>query len=315
MYHYYMKSPRTIFLGSPLESIHIIKAIESMGWPLVAICTAPDRPSGRGKKPLKTPVKIYAENNGLPIISPEEMTSPEIINQFENMDPEIIVLAAYGKLLPLEFLELAKFGAINVHPSILPLYRGSIPVQAAILAGDKKTGVSLMLMDQGLDTGPIIAQSEFSLNGSETTPQLSDKLFIEGANLLQNIGPQYIGGKIYAKPQGLGAKPLRRLKKDAGRVDWLKSAQLIEREVRAFTPWPGTYTYWRGSKVDILEVSLETGLRSTPGTVLKTIQGICIATGDSLLRVKKMKLEGKTEVTAEEFVRGQPDFIGATLPS
>ena len=223
-------------MGSPEEAILILKAVQEMQWPIVGVYTSPDRRAGRGGTLLKSPVKNFAEENQLNVISPEDMGNEATINELKGMAPDLIVLAAYGKLLPSRFLKSAKLGAINVHPSMLPLYRGAIPVQAAILSGDIKTGVSLMLMDEGLDTGPIIAQSEIALTGSETAPDLSLRLFGLGATLLKKFGPAYINGQITATPQSVKHNPWRRLKKESGAIDWSKSALQLEREVRAYKP-------------------------------------------------------------------------------
>ena len=315
MYYKSMHFPRTVFLGSPPEAIYVLEAIQRLKWPIAGVYTSADLPAGRGKKILKSPVKEYAEKMQLPFFTPSDMASPSTIEQLKILEPEIIVLAAYGKLLPPEFLELAKLGALNVHPSLLPLYRGSIPVQAAILRGDGKTGVSLMLMDSGLDTGPVIAQKETTLSGNESTPDLSHKLFQMGAELLIEYGPDFVSGKMKAKPQAEGSKPLRRLKKESGNINWLKSAIQIYREIRAYTPWPGSFSYWNNAKVDISGEVVPSNEKHTPGKVIKFNQKIYIATGEGLLEIVKIKIEGRKEQNASDFVRGHPKFIGAILPS
>lgn len=310
-----MESPRTAFLGTPAFAIPILHAIEELGWPVVGVYTGPDRPAGRGRTLSTSPVKRYAQSRGMKVLSPGTVRGNDHLETLRALSPDLLVLAAYGRLLPGEFLKVAGCGALNVHPSLLPLYRGAIPVQAAIRAGDMETGTTLMVMDEGLDTGPIVAQEAFALDGRERTPELTDRLFMLGARLLRAHAPAYLRGDLKPVAQPEGSAPLPRLAKTDGELDWEKAANTLERQVRAYKPWPGAYTTWRGVRLEVVEAEVLAEAIEPLGTVVAQGGGIGIVTRKGVLGLRRIRLAGRTEVPGKDFVRGHPDFLGTRLPS
>jgi len=226
------------------------------------------------------------------------------------------VVAAYGQILPEEVLAIPPFGCVNVHPSLLPRHRGPAPIQAAILAGDEYTGVSIMLMDKGVDSGPILSQRRVAIDPEDTAESLTRKLAEVGAQLLEETLPLWLSRSITPRPQQGDATYTRLLSKEEGEIDWRLPAPEIWRRVRAFQPWPGCYTRWQGKMLKVLEVLPLPGGQAQPGLVIPLGAGqIGIQTGDGVLRLLRVQLEGRRAMTAEEFVRGQRGLIGALLPS
>lgn len=300
-------------MGTPAAVLPVLRAIEALGWPIAGVYTAPDRPAGRGRAPEQSPVRRYALERGLTALAPEATQDAEMTASLRALQPDLVVLAAYGKILPGEFLRVAPLGALNVHPSLLPRFRGAVPVQAAILAGEAETGATLFVMDEGIDTGPIVARRAIPLRGDERAPALTARLFELSAELALEALPAYARGEIVPQPQPPGEPPLRRLTKEAGAIDWSRSAAEIERQVRAYDPWPGAYTWWRGRKLDMLEARAVPG-SAPPGAVEARGAGAAVGTGAGLLLPLRVKAEGRAAMSAEEFVRGQREFIGARLP-
>ncbi|MDE2765018.1 MAG: methionyl-tRNA formyltransferase [Chloroflexota bacterium] len=309
-----MDSPRTVFLGTPAAALPTLRALEALGWPVVGVYTAPDRPSGRGRAVEQSPVKRYALERGYTVYAPDAAHSPETTESLRMLRPDLLVLAAYGKILPDEFLRVAPLGALNVHPSLLPRHRGATPVQETILVGDGEAGATLFVMDEGIDTGPIVAQRTVRLRGDERAPALTTRLFELGAELAFEALPAYVRGEIAPRAQGPGDPPLRRITKEAGVIDWRRSAAAIERQTRAYDPWPGTSTWWRGRKLDVQEARALSG-SAPPGAVAAHGAGAAVGTGEGLLLPLRVKLEGRASVSVEEFVRGHREFVGARLPS
>ncbi len=299
-------------MGTPAAVLPVLRAIEALGWPIAGVYTAPDRPAGRGRAPEQSPVRRYALERGLTALAPDATQDAEMTASLRALRPDLVVLAAYGKILPGEFLRVAPLGALNVHPSLLPRFRGAVPVQAAILAGEAETGATLFVMDEGIDTGPIVARRAIPLRGDERAPALTARLFELSAELALETLPAYARGEIAPQPQPPGEPPLRRLTKEAGAIDWSRCAAEIERQVRAYDPWPGAYTWWRGRKLDMLEARVVPG-SATPGAVVARGAGAAVGTGAGLLLPLRVKAEGRAAMSAEEFVRGQRDFIGARL--
>ena len=309
-----MDKPRTVFLGTPAAALPALRALEALGWPVAGVYTAQDRPAGRGRAVEQSPVKRYALERGYAVFAPEAAQSPETTESLRALRPDLLVLAAYGKILPDEFLRVAPLGALNVHPSLLPRHRGATPVQETILAGDGETGTTLFLMDEGIDTGPIVAQRAIPLRGDERAPALTARLFELGAELAFEALPAYVRGEVVPRAQGPGGAPLRRIAKEAGAIDWGRSAAEIERRTRAYDPWPGAYTSWRGRKLDVLEARALAG-SAPPGEVLAHGGGAAVGTGEGLLLPLRVKPEGRGAMSIEEFVRGHRAFVGARLPS
>jgi len=311
-----VEKPRTVFLGTPAFAIPALQAIEGLGWPVVGVYAGPDRPAGRGRAIATSPVKQYALERGLDVRTPENARGPTVVDELLELAPDLILLAAYGKLLPKEFLAAAPLGALNLHPSLLPRHRGAIPVQATILAGDKQAGTTIIAMDEGLDTGPIVAQAEVPLRGNERAPELTERLFVLGAELIAEHALAYVCGDLRPMPQGAGDPPLRRLTKETGALDWAKSAAALERQVRAYDPWPGAYTTIDGAKLEVVDASVIDERYAEPiGTVVAMADGVGVVTATGVLFLRRVKLAGRTEADITDFLRGHPGLTGTRLPS
>ena len=309
---------RLVFMGTPTFAVPVLAGLTSLeGCEVVGVYTPPDRPAGRGRRAQSPPVKEFALEHGLPVRQPVSFRSAEARAELAALAPDVIIVAAYGKLLPPPVLEVAPLGCLNIHPSLLPRHRGPSPVATAILEGDEITGVTLMLLDQGMDTGPLIARTEYPLKGDETADQLTETLFEVGGKLLYESLPRWQAGELTAKPQDDSfATVTRKLERADGLADWTLTAVGLERRARAFTPWPGLYTDWNGSGLKLVEVTV---LPSQPGavetgTVVETGgPAAAVVTGHGLLGLKTVQLEGRRPVAISDFLRGAPGFIGARL--
>jgi methionyl-tRNA formyltransferase len=306
---------RVIFMGSAEYSVPSLMAL-TMAHQVVGVVTQPDRPAGRGQKVVANPVKRLAEASEFPIYQPTTLRTAEAVSQLAGWEPEVIVVAAFGHILREPILELALHGCVNVHASLLPRWRGASPVAAAILAGDTETGVTIMKMDRGMDTGPILAQEATGIEVDDTTASLSARLAELGAWLLVEVLPPYLEGDLVPMPQPeAGVTYASLLTKEDGRIDWTIPAVQIDRQVRAFTPWPGAYTFWEGTLLKVLEaIPFEdwTG-PERPGTILEGEVRPLVATGEGAVWLTRLQLAGKKAMTADVFLRGRPDFVGAVL--
>ena len=318
--HYSPKDTRVIFMGTPAFALPSLERLLEVGYQVVGVFTAPDSPAGRGREPSSSPVKKFALSRGLKVYQPPSLRRGGASEAIAGLNPDLIVLAAYGILLPKSILDLPSNGALNVHPSLLPKYRGATPIIWPILQGDTETGVTIFLMDVGMDSGPILSQKSVPLHGGETTGSLTGLLAEVGANLLVEAVPKWLDGEIVATPQDdAKASVTRLLKKEDGLIDWRSSAVEIERCIRAYTPWPGTFTAWQGRILKVLSSSVrsqETGCEA--GTVVQ-IEGhgnapvIAVQTGNEVLALDRVQLEGRKAMAALEFVRGQRGFVGSVL--
>src|SRR5688572_3802210 len=237
--------PTVIFMGTPQFAVPSLRAL-AQGPYRITVVTQPDRPAGRGGKLTPPPVKLAAEELGMTILQPPTLKDPELRAHLASLSPEVTVLVAYGEYIAPALLDLPRRSSINLHPSLLPRWRGSTPIQSAILAGDTETGVTIIRMDRGLDTGPILSQRRVPTHPNETTPELSGRLASIGADLLAETLPLWLRGEIEEQPQTEeGATLSHTLRKEDGAIDWHTPAEQIARQVRAMQPWPGTYTYWQ----------------------------------------------------------------------
>ncbi len=307
-------------MGSPATVAPVLDAVYRtairQGWSVVAAYTAPDAPKGRGRKLAPSPVRVRAEELSIPVMTPRRLTTDEKQARFRALGADLVVLAAYGLLLPAPFLFGPRHGAVNIHPSLLPRHRGAAPVAGAILAGDERSGTSLILMDEGLDTGPLLAQRSVALSGDERTSELTDRLFALGAAMLEEMLPEYVEGRLAPSPQpSEGVTLTRRMAKADGDIDWTEPALSIERKVRAYDPWPGTSTSWGGRRLSVAEAALARGPGLAPGEVGSVGGETLVGTGEGALRLLRVKLEGRPETGVDEFVRGHGAFLGARLPS
>ena len=307
---------RILFMGSPKFALPVLKNLIDSQHDLVAIYTQPDKPAGRGNKMTSPAIKLFAESLGFKVHQPSSLKDPKILQEASQLNPDLIVVAAYGKLIPKELLLIPRYGCWNLHPSLLPEYRGPSPVVSAILDGKITTGVTLMQMDEGLDTGPIISQEKIRIDINESVKKCTEKLFAIGADMLIKNLPDLISGTVISKPQMKAfATTTKLVKKSDGLIDWHTSAEHIIRMERAYRPWPGIYTKWGNKIVKILEVKLHRldQVCESPGKVEKVNDNIIVQTGKGSLIVCKLQLEGKSQVSGIEFISGYPDFINSKL--
>jgi len=306
---------RTIFMGTPEFAVPTLNALVA-DHQVVGVVTQPDRPAGRGREVRKTPVKRAALEHGVPLYQPPSLRTPEALAQLADWQPDVIVVAAFGQILSEEVLDLPPLGSLNVHASLLPRWRGAAPVAAAILAGDELTGVTIMKMDPGLDTGPILAQREEPIRADDTRATLTERLSYVGAELLAETLPAYATGDMEPRPQEeKEATFADRLRKEDGELDWSRTAVKLDQRIRAFTPWPGTFTFWRGRRFKVLEASPLPDWKgdAAPGTVVEVRGGAAVATSEGALRLEEIQLAGKRAMAIEPFLRGRRDFVGSRL--
>jgi len=308
-------------MGTPGFAVPSLEHLVLNGYQVVAVYTKPDRPTGRGQKLVSSPVKQVAEAWELPVIQPASLKRAEVVEQLAGFHPDVIVVAAFGQILPQSVLSIPSHGCLNIHPSLLPRFRGASPVAAAILAGDEFTGVSIMLMDEGLDTGPVLARAQIPISLQDTTGSLTDKLSLVAAHLLQDVLVRWLRDELTPQPQDKAEVTYSgSISKGEGDIDWHLPAIDIWRRVRAFYPWPGCYTRWQGKRLKIIEAILlpEEGTAEA-GRVVALAKAVAseaafgVHTGEGILGVLKVQLEGKRAMSAAEFLRGQRQFIGATL--
>lgn len=308
---------RVVFLGTPAFSVPVLAALLDAGYEVAGVFTQPDRPAGRGQRPTAPPAKQFAQERGLAVYQPASLRrDAQARQQLAALAPDVIIVAAYGLLVPPEVLGLPPLGCLNVHPSLLPRYRGASPVAAVILNGDPVTGVTIMKLDEGMDTGPIVAQRETPIGPDETADVLTARLFQMGAGLLLEVLPRWGRGEVEARPQDEArATVTQRLQREDGRIDWGQPADRIARQVRAYHPWPGTFTYWRGRLLKVLPpVRAEPGIVAAPGQVVALPGGgVGIGAGQGVLAVQQLQMEGRRALGAAEFLLGYPDFPGSVV--
>ncbi|MBU4332726.1 methionyl-tRNA formyltransferase [Patescibacteria group bacterium] len=313
---------RIIFMASDEFAVPILKQLLDLerllseGNIITAVFTQPDKPAGRNKKVSPTPIKELALKYKVPVMTPEKIDSGEWIKKIKNLRPDLIIVCAYGQLIPKEILNIPKFGCINIHPSLLPKYRGSSPMQRVILDGEKNTGVTIMLLDEKLDHGPILASRKEKVKIDDTTGSLAKRLSGIGGKLLINFLPNYLSGNYKPKPQDHKiAIVTRELAKKDGKIDWNKSAEEIERQIRAFAPWPGTWSLWNSKILKIIQVQKCDGCKkSKPGKVFLTKKKkLAVNCGKDALIIEELQLEGKRAMGAEEFLRGHGKIVGSVL--
>ena len=310
---------RIIFMGTPEFAVPSLEALIRTAYQVVAVYTQPDRKAGRGQVVMSSPVKQLALLKGLKVVQPESLKAAGTVEGLAEFAPDLIVVAAFGQILPAEILDLPKLGCLNVHPSLLPRHRGASPIATAILQGDEVTGVTIMLLDAGMDTGPILNQREVPISADDTTGLLTSKLAQTGAQLLAEILPLWFEGQIKPQPQEESrASYSKVINKNDGEINWRLSTLELWQRVRAFDPWPGCYAWWRGKRLRLGQVVPLYAERSgEPGEVIALSPPapvvVGVGTGDGILGLLRIQLEGKKEMSAEEFVRGQRDFIGSNL--
>lgn len=311
---------RIVFMGTPEFALPALAALRE-AYDVVAVFTQPDREAGRGRRPQPPPVKRYAEAHGLPVYQPERLRRPEALAVLKELKPDLIVVAAYGQILPPAVLELPPHGCLNLHPSLLPRYRGASPVAAAILNGDTETGVTVMLIDAGLDTGPIVAQRAVPIEPTDTTGSLTARLAEVGAQLLLEVLPDWTAGRIAPQPQDESRATMTYPLSAADReLDWTRPAVELERRVRALQPWPEAATRWQGKLLKVLAATVLPGREdSVPGRVVALAPPsptpVGVETGQGVLGLLQVQLQGGRAMSAREFLNGHRAFLGSQLPS
>jgi methionyl-tRNA formyltransferase len=306
---------RIVFFGTPEFAVPSLRSLLAGNDPVVGVVCQPDKPAGRGQQLAAPPVKRLAVEAGVPVLQPEKLRTPECSDALGACKPDLIVVAAYGKILPAAILELPQHGCINVHASLLPKYRGAAPIQWAILRGEEQTGVTIMQMNERMDAGDILLQRTTPIGADETYGELQTRLAQLGADALREAIARLHAGTLSRRPQGHDEMPLAPMVRKAdGRIDWTRPAIETARRVRAFNPWPSAYTQLDDKLLKIHRAHPSTATTTgAPGTVTSIGTGIAVATGDGILVLEELQLEGRKRLRAAEFVRGGGIRIGAVL--
>ena len=320
-----VKRMRIVYMGTPEIAATILERLLAEPYEVVLVVTQPDRPKGRGKAMACSPVKELAVSRDIPVFTPEKLRLPENVEVIREADPDMIIVAAFGQILPKSVLDIPKWGCINVHASLLPQYRGAAPIQWSILDGEQETGVTIMYMNEGLDTGDILLQQEVPIAADETGGSLHDKLAIAGAEALVRAIPGILDGSLTPVPQGEMTTPYaKQLTKEMGRLDFSWDAAKLERYIRGLNPWPGTFSFrdgqmlkiWRAEVcVDSVEEAPEPAEKEVlPGTVIAADRdSFTVQTGCGRLRITEVQPEGKRRMSAEEYLRGYRLAEGTVL--
>ncbi len=304
---------KIIFMGTPDFAVPALKVLNE-NYDVITVITQPDKPKGRGRKLQPSPVKEFALAENLPVFQPRSLKNAEAQTKLAALKPDLIVVAAFGQILPAAVLNLPPHGCINIHASLLPRWRGAAPIAAAIRAGDAETGITLMKMDVGLDTGDIIRPQAIAIEAHHTRATLTESLSTLGANLLIETLPDWLNGKIIPQKQDDALATFApRLKKSEGRIDWRQSAIEIERHIRAFTPQPGAFSFWGETRIKILAAQVQTDGKVHPGEIVQKGKTVAVGTGDGLLTLIEIQPAGKRAMHALDFARGAKNFIGAIL--
>lgn len=306
---------RVVFMGSPDMAIPSLLAASEVG-DLVGVITQPPRRKGRGRKEVPSPVAVKAAEMGVETITPGEIKSDGFLELFRALEPDLALVVAYGKILPSRVLSVPRLGCVNVHASLLPELRGAAPIQWAIARGYRTTGVTLMQMDEGMDTGPILMQKKTDIGGDENASSLAGRLSEIAVQIVKEGIPALDEGRLTPTPQDdSNATYAPILKKEDGRIDWQMDSDQVARRVRAFVPWPGVYTHFKGKRLLITGAeSMEWTGEEKPGTVIDAGRdGIDIVTGSGIFRIITLRPEGKREMSATEFLAGHIVSFGDTM--
>jgi methionyl-tRNA formyltransferase len=305
---------RIVFMGSPDFALPSLQALYEK-FQVVGVVTQPDRPAGRGREFTPPPIKILADELGIPTIQPKNLKIIEAQEKLHLWNPDMIIVAAFGQILRSEVLNLPKFGCINVHASLLPRWRGAAPIQAAILNGDNKTGITIMVMDSGIDTGRILTQTETRIRSDETAGLISSRLAISGAKLLIDTIPGYIHGEI--KPQSQDdslATYAPMLKKKDGLMDFTQTAEYLERQVRAYNPWPSTYFFWKDKRLKVSSAAVcsdeyQNKINLVPGNRMVCSGYPAVQTAHGALQLLQVQPAGKKSMSGKVFLQGANDWV------
>ena len=308
---------RVIFMGTPDFATGTLEEIVKAGHEVVGVVTQPDKPKGRGKTMMPTPVKETALKYNLPVYQPKKVREPEFVELLRSLKPDVMVVAAFGQIITKEILEMPKYGCINVHASLLPAYRGAAPIQWAVINGDKESGVTIMQMDEGIDTGDMIEKAVVPIAEDETGGSLFDKLSHTGAKLCVKVLRDLEEGTAVREkqPEESTTPYAKMIDKKMGEVDWKKSAKEIEQLIRGLNPWPSAYTKVHGKTLKLwkAKVLLETS-QMKPGQIVKvTKDSLAVQTGQGMLEIQELQLEGKKRMDTSSFLRGYALAEGESL--
>ena len=311
---------RILYMGTPDIAVPTLECIVNAGHEVIGVVTQPDKPKGRGGAVQFPPVKEKALELGIPVYQPRRVREEDFLQVVRELAPDAAVVFAFGQILPQAFLDIPRYGCINIHASLLPMYRGAAPIQWVIIDGQKETGVTIMQMDAGLDTGDMLKKLVVPIAEDETGGSLHDKLMVAGGPLLLETLQEIEAGTVVAEPQTGETCYAAMLDKALGNVDWTISADRIERLIRGLNPWPSAYTRWNGKtmklwKANVLPGQMEASSKETyaPGTVVSLDGGICVQTGVGILQITELQLEGKKRMDAAAFLRGAHVAVGDVL--
>ena len=307
---------KIIYMGTPDFAVEALEALASSRHEVTAVFTQPDKPKGRGKAMQFTPVKEVALRENIPVYQPKKVRDPEVIQKIRELAPDVLVVVAFGQIIPQEILDIAPYGCINVHGSLLPKYRGAAPIQWAVINGEPVSGVTTMQMDEGLDTGDMIMKTEIVLDEKETGGSLHDKLAEAGAKLcVETLKAVEDGTAVRTKQGETGTDYAKQLNKKMGDIDWTKPAVEIERLIRGLNPWPSAYTSWSDKTMKIWEAEvLDKESGQAPGTVAEVDKKtFAVQTGKGMLKILSLQLPGKKRMDTDAFLRGNQIKIGETL--
>ena len=311
---------RILYMGTPDIAVPTLECIVNAGHEVIGVVTQPDKPKGRGGAVQFPPVKEKALELGIPVYQPRRVREEDFLQVVRELAPDAAVVFAFGQILPQAFLDIPRYGCINIHASLLPMYRGAAPIQWVIIDGQKETGVTIMQMDAGLDTGDMLKKLVVPIAEDETGGSLHDKLMVAGGPLLLETLQEIEAGTVVAEPQTGETCYAAMLDKALGNVDWTISADRIERLIRGLNPWPSAYTRWNGKtmklwKANVLPDQMESSSKEAyaPGTVVSLDGGICVQTGDGILQITELQLEGKKRMDAPAFLRGAHVAVGDVL--
>ena len=307
---------KIVFMGTPDFAVGALEALIEAGHEVVAVVTQPDKPKGRGKEMQMTPVKACAVEHNIEVFQPVKIKTPEAVEVLKGYGADLFVVAAFGQILSKEILDMPKYGCVNIHASLLPKYRGAAPIQWAILDGEKETGVTIMQMNEGLDTGDMLTKVIVPIEDTDTGESLFDKLAEAGAKLLVETIPQMEAGTLQPEAQDDAKSTYAKMiKKEMGHIDWKKEAIVLERLVRGMNSWPSAYTYLNGKTLKVWEASVEeSASKAAVGEVVEvTKDSIKVQTAKDLLVLKQIQLEGKKRMDVAAFLLGYKVEAGAIL--
>ena len=311
-----MQKPRILFMGTPDFAVPALEGLVAGGWPVIAVVTQPDRPQGRGRTLAPPPVKVAAERLGMTVLQPEKVRHPDFLETFRKLAPDTVVVAAFGQILPAEIIRGPRYGCINIHPSLLPKYRGAAPINRALMAGEDKTGVTIMQMDEGVDSGAILLQEETPIGPEEDYGELHDRLSVMGAEMLRMALAMLLSGTLLPRPQDHHlATAAPKIGREEGKIDWSRDARQIVRLIRGLSPVPAAYTFLAGKQLRIFTAAAEpAAVAEAPGTVVgETAGALRVAAGTGYVLLKEVQSEGKKRMAVRDFLRGYRIAPGQVL--